>query len=65
MKDESLPVPSGSTPAQKLVTADGTYATQSAFSSDVKSGAGKAKKEKVINVLEESNLVEVILLFSL
>jgi coatomer subunit beta len=28
------------------VTADGTYATQSAFSSDVKPGAGKAKKEK-------------------
>ena len=47
MKDESLPTPSGATVAQKLVTADGTYATQSAFSSDVKTSGGKARKEKV------------------
>lgn len=49
MKDESVPAPSGSTVAQKLVTADGTYATQSAFSSDVKA-SGKAKKDKVLKI---------------
>ena len=51
MKDESVPTPSGSSGAQKLVTADGTYATQSAFSADVKPGAGKSKKEKVKNLV--------------
>jgi hypothetical protein len=48
LKDESVPSPSGATVAQKLVTADGTYATQSAFSADAKSGSGKAKKDKVM-----------------
>ena len=47
MKDESVPTPSGSSGAQKLVTADGTYATQSAFSADVKPGAGKSASANV------------------
>merc|ERR1719187_1939186 len=34
MEDESVAAASTSAPVQKLVTADGTYATQSAFSGD-------------------------------
>ena len=44
MEDETV-VAAQST-AQKLVTADGTYATQSAFSSERESGAGGSKKDQ-------------------
>ncbi len=55
LKDESVPASSGVTIAQKLVTADGTYATQSAFSSDVKASGGKARKDKVTNCYYDFN----------
>jgi len=40
MEDESVAAASTAAPVQKLVTADGTYATQSAFSGDKSSNTG-------------------------
>lgn len=55
MEDESI-VPSASQSVQKLVTADGTYATQSAFSATEKEGS-RRDLEKVCEFLR-ANLKE-------
>lgn len=46
MEDESVTAAAISAPVQKLVTADGTYATQSAFSGDKGAGTGAAGSKK-------------------
>ena len=59
LKDESLPSP-GASVAQKLVTADGTYATQSAFSSDVKGPSSKGSRKDKVNA-QKSNTGRLLL----
>ena len=46
MEDESVSAASTAAPVQKLVTADGTYATQSAFSGEKGDGAGIGGSKK-------------------
>ena len=56
LEDESVSNVSTAAPVQKLVTADGTYATQSAFSSAGGSGGGAGdKKAQAAKVKYERN----------